>query len=238
MLSKLSKYKKRNTQPRFNQTQKSRYNYSKTKSKSKSNSIKIKSKISKQNSIRKTINSNYKLKKYKEEITLLKSNLDKIKDETYKLHNISKTQLNTAWKKALMNYRRGRYINASKYFLICLLIGMIMLDRHGAYKKSYQTSTSLSNPNAQNLMCGLLSYYDNPKKSVFNHKNPVFNHKKIAKRNTNRIIGPGNYFIKLLKEEDILLDGFDESSAEKIFDLFYNCRNPYVQSAFTLFKKK
>ena len=222
MASIKPKKTKRNTHA-LNQKQKSRYN---TQSRSKKNNSRIKTKMLKNNSRRKNINSNQRFKKYKEDITLLKYELDKIKEKTYKLHNISKTHLNLAWRKALMNYRRGKYINASKYFLICLLVGMIMLDRHGSYQTAYKTSTSLSNPNAQTLMCGLLNYSKNP-------KDPVFNHKAIAKRNTNRIIGPVNHFIKILTDEKIVLDGFDESHAEKLFDLVYNCRNPHVQNIAT-----
>jgi len=220
MASIKPKKTKRNTHA-LNQRQRSRYTQSRSKKVNR-----INKKMLKNNSRRKNINSNQRFKKYKEDITLLKYELDKIKEETYKLHNISKTHLNLAWKKALMNYRRGKYINASKYFLICLLVGMIMLDRHGSYQTAYKTSTSLSNTNAQTLMCGLLNYSKNP-------KDPVFNHKVITKRNTNRITGPVEHFIKILTDNKILLDGFDESNAEELFDLVYNCRNPHVQDIAT-----
>lgn len=196
----------------------------------------IKSKLLKQSRLRKKINSNQKFKKFKEELKLFKNNLNRIKKETYKLHNINKTQLNNTWAKGLKNFRQGNYGRASKYFLMCFLIGTILLDRMGSYKTAYKTSGELVpvkigknvEKNTHQFMCGLLYHYDIPQ------KNAVFNHKVTTKGMVNKIIGPAQYFKNLkksIKEEKIISDGFDDSSLEKVFDFVYTCRNPHIRSA-------
>ena len=182
------------------------------------------SKMRKNNNIRKSRNSVYQMKKYKDNIGKLKEDIDKIASGIYEINNISKENLNASWRKGLINYKKGNYFYASQYFLIFLLVGTVLLDRHKALRNTYRTSTTLSDPGVNEMMCGLL---DN------STRNPNLNHKTKGKSVSNKIIGPINYFKALFKGEKIFYKD-NEQAVEDIFDLAYNCKNPYVQKTLNL----
>ena len=203
----------------FNPSIRSRYNRSFRKTKFNT----IKSKMRK-NSRRKSKYAVNEMKKYKENITKIKEEVDKMSSEIYKINNISKENLRTSWKKALLNYRKGNYNIASQYLLIYLLVASVLLNRHGTYRNTYKTSTTLLQPDINELMCGLLNYSE---------RDYTFNHKSKAKASTNKILGPINYFKALFKKEKIFNKN-NEEKVEDLFDLVYTCRNPYVKKIFTL----
>jgi len=185
----------------------------------------IKTKMRKNNNRRKSRNSVYQMKKYKDNIGKLKEDIDRIAVGFFKMNNISKANLSASWRKGLINYRKGNYFYASQYFLMYLLVGTVLLDRHKAYRTAYKSSTTLSEPNVNELMCGLLDYSTK--------RNSNFNHKTKGKAISNKLIGPINYFKDLFKGEKIFKKD-NEEAVEDVFDLVYNCRNPYIKKAINL----
>lgn len=224
---------RRNSMSLLRSRQRSRYNTNRTRRipsvRRRFNSIK--SKMQKNNISFKSRQSDRKFKEYKQEITKMKDKLDSLKDEVYKFNNISKNNLNISWNKALRNYRKKNYSEASKYFVLCLLTGLVLLDRHGTYRKTYNTKTTIDYGNINELLCGLLDY------SKIN-RDTNFNHKTVSKAQSNKVTGPINYFTTLMKSESILDGELSDDSAGKIFDFVYNCKNPYVKKmASTLYNR-
>tara|TARA_B110000285_G_C14792775_1_gene453807 strand:+ start:100 stop:708 length:609 start_codon:yes stop_codon:yes gene_type:complete len=165
-----------------------------------------------------TQKSRHNLKTYKTQLTQFNTDLNKmIKSYEDGGIKVNKDHLNRSWKLAINNYKKSNYVKASKFLLLTLVTGSILLNRNKALTDSFGTSTKLSNSGGHMIMCGLLRS---------DAKNTSLFYKGKGKELSDRIQGLKNLsnFVKLG-------DGLNENTADILFDFIYTCQNPYLMFA-------
>ena len=112
---------------------------------------------SKQKNRTQTTKSHHNLKTYKIQLEKFNTELNKlIKSHEDGGIKVNKDNLNRAWTISFNNYKKGNYVTSSKYLLLTLVTGTILLNRNKALTNAFGTSSKFSNSGGHMLMCGLL----------------------------------------------------------------------------------
>lgn len=190
--------------------------------------------------------SKKKLDNLIEQTKSLHSLVSGLDDTIYRANNISKAHLTNSWKQVSRLYNKKQYLKASRYLLLTILIGSIILDRKKALKTSMASNVTLqsSNKRAHSLMCGILdrSSRDSTrdyKASAANRAEQVERLKKLY----DFLTGKETFVKKVTKtkiskktqlKQKIEYHTLTDKSAEKAYNFIHACRNPLFKELVTV----